>query len=57
MDFYLTSRDFQLLLLLCKRGKELFTEQEDLERLPGLENMFTFLYQTEKAKEKLKTKE
>jgi hypothetical protein len=57
MKFYLTTKDFQLLMLMCKRGRELFTEQEDLERLPKLEDMFTYMYQTEKAKENLKTKE
>jgi hypothetical protein len=57
MDFYLTSRDFQLLLLLCKRGKELFIEQEDLDRLNVMEKIFIYKYKKERIKENLKARE
>lgn len=52
MLFELTNQDFQLLMLMCRRSKEIFTQIEDIERVGMLEKMFTYEYQQAKQREK-----
>ena len=52
MLFELTLKDYQLLLIMCKRNTEIFTEKEDIDRLNYLQKMFTYEYQQAKQKEK-----